>query len=129
MNAGERPAEDRRNALYMRAQQNSAAARLTVHLGVAAGLLTPSSLITSSGNSFSCSFHYSFTLGFDSGKCHFAMSVYSLHTKSLSVFQRFDVTNWENKQPLLCQPSTFPKSSKTYLVLLLLSIVGLPIRI
>ncbi len=38
MNAGERPAEDRRNALYMRAQQNSAAARLTVYLGVAAGL-------------------------------------------------------------------------------------------
>ncbi len=38
VNAGERPAEDRRNALYMRAQQNSAAARLTVHLGVAAGL-------------------------------------------------------------------------------------------
>ncbi len=38
MNAGERPAEDRRNALYMRAQQNSAAARLTMHLGVAAGL-------------------------------------------------------------------------------------------
>ncbi len=38
MNAGERPAEDRRNALYMRAQQNSAAARLTVHFGVAAGL-------------------------------------------------------------------------------------------
>ncbi len=38
MNAGERPAEDRRNALYMRAQQNSAAARLTMHFGVAAGL-------------------------------------------------------------------------------------------
>ncbi len=38
VNAGERPAEDRRNALYMRAQQNSAAARLTMHFGVAAGL-------------------------------------------------------------------------------------------
>ncbi len=38
MTAGERPAEDRRNALYMRAQQNSAAARLTMHFGVAAGL-------------------------------------------------------------------------------------------
>ncbi len=38
MNAGERPAEDRRNALYMRTQQNSAAARLTMHFGVAAGL-------------------------------------------------------------------------------------------
>ncbi len=38
MNAGERPAEDRRNALYMRAQQNSAAARLTMLFGVAAGL-------------------------------------------------------------------------------------------
>ncbi len=38
MNAGERPAEDRRNALYMRAQQNSAAARLTMHFRVAAGL-------------------------------------------------------------------------------------------
>ncbi len=38
MNAGERPAEDRRNALYVRAQQNSAAARLTMHFGVAAGL-------------------------------------------------------------------------------------------
>ncbi len=38
MNAGERPAEDRRNALYMRAQQNSEAARLTVHFGVVAGL-------------------------------------------------------------------------------------------
>ncbi len=38
VNAGKRPAEDRRNALYMRAQQNSAAARLTMHFGVAAGL-------------------------------------------------------------------------------------------
>ncbi len=38
MNAGERQAEDRRNALYMRAQQNSAADRLTMHFGVAAGL-------------------------------------------------------------------------------------------
>ncbi len=38
MNAGERPAEDPRNALYMRAQQNSAEARLTMHFGVAAGL-------------------------------------------------------------------------------------------
>ncbi len=38
VNAGERPAEDRRNALYMRAQQNSAAVRLTMHFGVAAGL-------------------------------------------------------------------------------------------
>ncbi len=38
MNAGERPAEDRRNALYMRARQNIAAARLTMHFGVAAGL-------------------------------------------------------------------------------------------
>lgn len=38
MNAGERPAEDRRNALNMRAQQNSAAARLNMHFGVAAGL-------------------------------------------------------------------------------------------
>ncbi len=36
VNAGERPAEDRRNALYMRAQQNSAAARLTMHFGVVA---------------------------------------------------------------------------------------------
>ncbi len=35
---GGRSAEDRRNALYMRAQQNSAAARLTMHFGVAAGL-------------------------------------------------------------------------------------------
>ncbi len=38
VNAGERPAEDRRNALYMRARQNIAAARLTMHFGVAAGL-------------------------------------------------------------------------------------------
>ncbi len=38
MNAGERQAEDRRNTLYMRALQNSAAARLTMHFGVEAGL-------------------------------------------------------------------------------------------
>ncbi len=49
VNAGERPAEDRRNALYMRAQQNSAAARLTMHFGVAAGLTAvcaPSKIIS-----------------------------------------------------------------------------------
>ncbi len=60
MNAGERPAEDRRNALYMRAQQNSAAARLTMHFGVAAGLTAVSKMASPPLGTLIC--HVSFML-------------------------------------------------------------------